>query len=761
MAESTRKSDVLSFGAFEISLPTQELFKHGTRIKLAPQAFRVLQMLLERQGQLVTREEFHRALWSIDTFVDFDQGLNNAIKKIRDALNDSAETPRFIETLPRLGYRFVGRINGNRDPFGRDDTIPTSGNGAHNQSPNLNGHENVVPDSDCLCAESSLPVARTAPNGAGRHIAIADAVKFRIVWNRRKTLIAGAAAVILVVVEGMAGWHELNRHGPSKTPLEFVPITTMPGFENAPTLSPDGEEVAFDFQSDAGWMIYRKRLDSEAMVRLTEAADISSCPSWSPDGRHIAYLKGTSSSAMRLRSGIYLMTPFGGEKRRLLEVANVSCHVAWSPDSKTLVYGPAWSANQSAVPRILLTSPPNTADDAPSFSHDGKWVVFARNTSLGVKDLYVVASSGGQEKRMTHINTNLGGPVWTSDDARIIFWAGSGWTTGLFSVVVEGGAPERLPMSTHNSGGPAISGDGSKLVFVQAQFDPNIWRIDLSPKKSQPQRFISSTWFEASPDISQNGIRIAFLSDRDGTQAIWISGLDGFSPHKLDIRGASGNENPRLPGAPRWSPSGDLIAFDALDSGHRQIFVVDSDGGMARQITSEEFEHQAPTWSADGEWVYFGSDRSGRYEVWKTSVKTRETRQVTHEGGYFGEESADGRLVYFSKPEKAMATWTYAARGLYAAARDGGAERLVIPNANWFWRATKRGVYFTDNDAKPHPALRLFHPETGAVETLATLDKKSWGNPGGIAITPDGKTFLYSQIDAEGKDLMLVRNGAW
>jgi TolB-like protein/DNA-binding winged helix-turn-helix (wHTH) protein len=107
-----RQPDAVNFDAYELRLSTREFLKHGLRIKLPPQAFQVLRMLVERPGQLISREEFHRALWSADTFVDFDQGLNSAVKKIRDALNDSAETPRYIETLPRLGYRFVGEVNG-------------------------------------------------------------------------------------------------------------------------------------------------------------------------------------------------------------------------------------------------------------------------------------------------------------------------------------------------------------------------------------------------------------------------------------------------------------------------------------------------------------------------------------------------------------------------------------------------------------------------------------------------------------------------
>ena len=111
--EDSRPLEVVRFGPYEIRLRTQELFKGGSRLRLAPQAFQVLRMLLERPGELVTREELHQALWSADTFVDFDHGLNNAIKRIRDVLNDSVDAPLYIETLPRLGYRFIGQISEN------------------------------------------------------------------------------------------------------------------------------------------------------------------------------------------------------------------------------------------------------------------------------------------------------------------------------------------------------------------------------------------------------------------------------------------------------------------------------------------------------------------------------------------------------------------------------------------------------------------------------------------------------------------------
>src|SRR5438105_958183 len=99
------------FDAFEVDLRSRELRKHGVKIKLHQQPLQILALLLEHPGEVVTREELQRQLWPSDTFVDFGVGLNSAVKKLREALRDSAENPRFVETLPRRGYRFIGTID--------------------------------------------------------------------------------------------------------------------------------------------------------------------------------------------------------------------------------------------------------------------------------------------------------------------------------------------------------------------------------------------------------------------------------------------------------------------------------------------------------------------------------------------------------------------------------------------------------------------------------------------------------------------------
>src|SRR5450759_2658940 len=110
MEESKRLSSPIRFGVFEVDLPSGELRRQGFKVKLQEQPLQVLVMLLERPGEVVTREDLQKKLWPGDTFVDFERGLNRAINKLREALGDDAESPHFIETLPRRGYRFLAPV---------------------------------------------------------------------------------------------------------------------------------------------------------------------------------------------------------------------------------------------------------------------------------------------------------------------------------------------------------------------------------------------------------------------------------------------------------------------------------------------------------------------------------------------------------------------------------------------------------------------------------------------------------------------------
>src|SRR5262252_2319040 len=140
----------IRFSTFEVDLRAGELRKQGVKVKLQEQPFQILQVLLEHPGEVVTREELQHRIWPADTFVDFDHGLYNAIKRLREALGDTADTPRFIETLPKRGYRFIATVNGN------------GSTGVAQEAP-------VAPTQEALAVPSqdeSVPPVPEAPSGA-------------------------------------------------------------------------------------------------------------------------------------------------------------------------------------------------------------------------------------------------------------------------------------------------------------------------------------------------------------------------------------------------------------------------------------------------------------------------------------------------------------------------------------------------------------------------------------------------------------------
>jgi DNA-binding winged helix-turn-helix (wHTH) protein len=189
---------IARFDGFDADFRTQEIRKQGVRVKLPQQSFQILQMLLERPGELVSRDELRQALWPADTFVDFDHGLNNSIKRIRDALGDSADTPRYIETLPRLGYRFIGNI------------------------------------------DVAAPPVRSSAS-AGEVLRPAR-------WKRRFFLLLLALALGLA---GIAAWWFFPRVKESVPVVEIVPLTGVTGKQNFPSFSPDGSQVTFTLTNDS------------------------------------------------------------------------------------------------------------------------------------------------------------------------------------------------------------------------------------------------------------------------------------------------------------------------------------------------------------------------------------------------------------------------------------------------------------------------------------------------------------------------------
>src|SRR6516164_1731359 len=287
MAPQSQLPQFLRFDVFAVDVRAGELRRNGTRLKLQEQPFQVLCALLEHPGELVTREELRSRLWAADTFVDFDHGLNAAIRRLREALGDSAEIPRFVETVARRGYRFIGNL------------------------------EMPAP-----------PVSAERRRWPG-------------LLTTRKAILGGLAACALALFF----FNYRHFFGSKAARPVVIPAVTNIGEKFTPSLSPDGQHLAFAWNGGAGtaFSLYVKVVGAEESLRLTKQTSIDFNPVWSPDARHIAFCR-----IQKGETGIYVIPAFGGTERRVrrtlweeqesYEAFWSAGRLSWSPDGKSLAF---------------------------------------------------------------------------------------------------------------------------------------------------------------------------------------------------------------------------------------------------------------------------------------------------------------------------------------------------------------------------------------------------------------------------------------
>ena len=745
----TRKTRLIRFGVFEVDLAAGELRKGGMKIKLQDQPFRVLVALLARPGEVVTREELREKLWRDGTFVDFDRGVNTAVNKIREALGDSASYPRFVETLPRRGYRFVGPVDG----IGQR---PADG------SPDSTG---------ATLAQESVSAGGIRPLQSGV-AAAKSAVLPKGPAGSRRGLYRGLAALVVVLILGavyrMGPWGSESE--PSRTTLKTVPVTSYAGLERRPAISPDGNQVAFSWNgvNQDNHDIYVQLIGAGRPLRLTNDPAEDTCPVWSPDGRYIAFLRGTSGP--QAGADVIMVPALGGSERKLGE-AILGPHggLSWSPDGKFLAIVDSTPEGQSSLGGIFslavetgekrqLTSPATNAnwDHSPAFSPDGRWLAFT--TEQGNVHVLSLAGDGGPEgepRQLTFASYSslVRGLAWSADGRSIVFSADRAGSRALWRVSVFGGEPERLAAGD-NAIHPSISQRGNRLVYERAEVDINIWRVAGLPAKSRASaegqtgatRVIASTRGDFSPHFSPDGSKIVFESTRSGSRQIWISGADGLNPVQV-----TSFEDP--PGTPRWSPDGRWIVSDlSLEAGVTHVHVLSAEGGAPRQLTSGPFREVRPSWSRDSRWIYFGSNRGGDWQVWKVPFEGGEPLPVTRSGGREAMESPDGKFIYYAKQPPI--------RGIWRVGVNGGEEEQVFDQGRQAqWEITGEGIYFLNQDAQPFPAIEFFRFSTRRVERLVTLaqDTRFQGYRQ-ISVSADGRWVLFSQEDRLQSNIMLVED---
>src|SRR5437762_183844 len=294
MSRTPIQARILKFATYEVDRDSGELYKSGVRQKLTGQPFEVLCLLLERPNQIVTREEFRERLWSKDTFVDYDLALRKAITRLRESLGDSAENPRFIETIPRKGYRFLGTMeSGGQVAAGKMSSavleqVPHSGNPIHDQLDHFG--------TDTAARQSFEPIIS------------------------RKLLYRFAAfAAILLLISLISLWF---RHQRPARQRALTRLTFDAGLQTGATWSPDGRFIAYSSNRGGKFDIWVQSVSGGDAVEITHEPGQNWQPEWSPDGKYIAYRSENRAG------GLFIVPALKGARRKL---ADFGYYPRWSP----------------------------------------------------------------------------------------------------------------------------------------------------------------------------------------------------------------------------------------------------------------------------------------------------------------------------------------------------------------------------------------------------------------------------------------------
>ena len=586
---------------------------------------------------------------------------------------------------------------------------------------------------------------------------------------RRLTWALSVAAALVIATVGV--WLVRSKKEVPDVPLAAVPLTSYPGNQSWPSFSPDGTQVAFDWdgENQDNRDIYVKQVGVEPPYRLTNDPAMDYSPAWSPDGRLIAFLRDLSPG----KTAIMLIPQRGGSERILAKVNGsllsllYGPYLSWTPDSKWLVGSISATGQHGGGLHLYstetgeqrpLTNPPveELGDTAPAVSPDGRTLIFSRaspdsyNVTLWLLHLGEGYEPLGKEEKVQTGNMTSMGAAWLPDGSEFVFGSGTLGNFGLSRIAVSNGAiPKRINLGVSDAFAPAISRLGNRLAFSSVKFDLNIWRIDLKgagQKPGLPSRFITSTQPELYPAYSPDGRKIAFMSQRSGTDEIWISDSDGSKATQLTSFGGSAIYGPS------WSPDSQNIAFTVVKKGIREdIYSIGVNGGAPRRLTTDPAEDKWPYWSHDGKSIYFSSTRSGREEIWKMPSSGGEAVQITRNSGDSPQESADSKFLYYMKG------WP-AAVSVWRVSVDGNQEAKVLDSVHQEgqWTVGKEGIYFFRTPDKMGRSDIFFYEFVSAqIRKVLTIQRPVDNH---IAVSPDGRSILYPQSDEFGSVLMLVEN---
>ena len=688
------------FGVFELDTGTGELRKHGVRIKLQDQPFAVLLILLEKPGQLITREEVQQRLWPGDTFVEFDKGIYNALKRLRETLGDGAENPRYIETIPKRGYRFIAPVENpcaEAEEPGRSAVVPGIGERTR--------HSASAKKLALLSFFGFLVLAVIVKASLNLRSPLA-----RVIDSAQITKDGSpkSNATFRLVSDGTRLYYEEGSWDDTELNTALVQVSTQGG-ETARIPISLRNPIAYDFSQTRSELLmgagefessgherplWVLPLPAGPPHRLGDLSAHDAC--WAPDGRHLAFTNGKD---------VFVAEADGSNVRKLATADgfDFSYWIRFSPDGTRLRFTVVRfrRPDESEVMEIAadgsgLHRLPIHGGCCGTWSADGKYFFYRM-----VRD------------------------TWVLPERQSVFGK------------VEHGNPLQLTAGPITYGPPTPSANGKQLFVVGDQKRVELVHYATDSKQWVPfLGGISAGELEVSPDDQW----VVYTTYPEST--LWRSKLDGSERLQLTFPPLNAHE-------PRWSPDGKSILFSDVYS---KMFVVPANGGAPRQLMPADHPDTigAGAWLPDGNSIIFGRHMGcpdvdlSCLAIFRLDLKSQEVFKVPgSEGMIAARLSRDGHYVAALRvgQNKVMLydlrtqRWSELAKGWGSIA----------------WSHDSQSVYLhLKHGSKPAELVRISVPD-GKVQRILDLTGVTLGGlwPDWISLLPDDSPLLMMDKSTE------------
>jgi Tol biopolymer transport system component/DNA-binding winged helix-turn-helix (wHTH) protein len=687
----TAAPESYQFGPFRLDVRDHRLLRHGQPIPLTPKIFAILQVLVENGGHLVTKEDLLKQVWP-DSFVE-EGALNRAISVLRKALDDNASGQKYIETVPKRGYRFVGpvtRFNGTNDGPGVD----------------------VAP--------------------------------------RQARTLAALAGVLAVALVGTAWfyWPRPVGEGSDSTSLP-APVhrqVTFTGREGAPTVSPDSRRIAYISNDKPEKKLFVQELTGGRPVEIFNAPELNYLR-WSPDGQELlVWARGGG------RNGIYVVPQLGGTPRLIATgMLFLSC---WSPDGLTIAAAGAvdnkirFFDRRGQEQRSLTLEGDHWSIWDLDWTAEGSRLLFVSSNRQGGYEIGTIRTDGSDQQKILSSPTEIPSTRWVPHANAIYYLQRINQTMSLFRIPATAATTPTNAATAVLTGLEtdrffALSSDARRLVYARAPYYSNLRMLDVTTGRTT--ELTQGTSLIERPRVSPDGASVVFNVGHDPRTNLYTMPITGGTPKQLTFLGG-------LSVGGVWSADGTRIAFASTQGGQARIWTVGATGVPVRPVSAGNVSDTFDVAWGPGQRILY--QRAGNQNYYELDPDTGSERLILPDGspGYvFGPVySPEARKIAVSWTRRPT-------RGIWIIDTVDGSERPVGPTTGSSrpigWSRDGSWIYLMESKNGPFRGATSVNGETnfdarivrvpstgGVVEDVASLPGDEIGS---VTMTPDVRQFIY------------------